>query len=616
MSLYHETAALLSAPATRGGSLKSRVFGSKDLKSLPAQVYALALESCKWSPVLKEVIDNARLLQTERKLTPVLALLLVHDFLITKRGIALPATHGLRAAVERHKARLTSELTRARLRRKCSTPEAFRSLVEAEAAFSASGGRPAHPRWVRVNTLKTTVDEQLETTFRGYEVVPTVQDVMAAPQGAAGNAEKILCLDGNIPNLIAVPLGTEVTKSEAYKSGALILQDKASCFPAYLLDPQPEDGDVADTCAAPGNKTTHLASIMVERCLNPTKAGDKKSRIHAFEKDKNRAKTLERMVKTAGSDRITTIHQGQDFLKVDPRAAAYQRVGALLLDPSCSGSGIVGRDDMPELHLPELPSSATNNHKKKDTKKDSKKRKRSETSEESKPLPVIVDDDGTTTTLSSEKDLKTRIEALATFQLALLLHAFAFPAARKITYSTCSIYAGENEHVVLRALASKIAKQRGWRILARGRQVGGMREWPVRGDIDACEGDSEVAEGCVRANRDDGKGVMGFFVAGFVRSGEEEGDVEDEGGPYVRDGEGRIVRDANGIPTFKDTGKKAAEVDEEGAGGYEGDDDGPYVRDAQGRISRDATGMPTLKAEGAVDSRSEDDNDDWGGFED
>ena len=45
---------------------------------------------------------------------PVLALLLVHDFLLSKRGIALAASHGLRASIERHKARLNAELTAAR----------------------------------------------------------------------------------------------------------------------------------------------------------------------------------------------------------------------------------------------------------------------------------------------------------------------------------------------------------------------------------------------------------------------------------------------------------------------------------------------------------------------
>ena len=67
MSLYHETAAILSLPASQGGSLKSKVFGKKDLKSPRAQVYALALETCKWSAVLKEVVDKSQLLLHEKK---------------------------------------------------------------------------------------------------------------------------------------------------------------------------------------------------------------------------------------------------------------------------------------------------------------------------------------------------------------------------------------------------------------------------------------------------------------------------------------------------------------------------------------------------------------------
>ena len=67
MSLYYETADILSLPAGAGGNLKSRVFGDKGLKSKPTQVYALALETSKWSAVLKEVIDNSGLLRHERK---------------------------------------------------------------------------------------------------------------------------------------------------------------------------------------------------------------------------------------------------------------------------------------------------------------------------------------------------------------------------------------------------------------------------------------------------------------------------------------------------------------------------------------------------------------------
>jgi len=512
--------------------------------------------------------------------------------------------HGLRAAVERHKARLTSELSRARLRRQCASLEALRALVETEAL--TSGGRKPHPRWVRVNALRSTVDAQLETTFRGYEVVASVAEVMA------GVGKKVLCLDGNVPNLLALPPGTDLTKTEAYQKGQVILQDKASCFPACFLDPRPGEGDVVDACAAPGNKTTHLAAILEGR------GRAKEERIFAFEMDKNRAKTLERMVGIAGSEKFTVVHHGQDFLKVDPNAGKYAKVRGLLLDPSCSGSGIVGRDDMPELCLPDGPSATTRAPAgKKGDKKGKRKRDDKDGSGE-KPPPLLVDDDGETTVLTSEKDLKTRIEALAGFQLTLLLHAFAFPAARRITYSTCSVYAGENEHVVLKALASDVARQRGWRILKRESQTRGMREWPVRGDADACDGDTEVSEACIRTYRDDGRGVMGFFVTGFVR---EEADAEDDQGPFVRDVEGRIIRDEMGIPTLKSTGKKAIDLDaletddddksvEVYVGPPDGGDDGegPFVRDAEGRIVRDAMGMPTLKKANNADE--------WGGFDD
>lgn len=67
MSLYHETASVLHADAAAGGNLRSRIFNNKGLKSPPTQVFALALETCKFSSVLSEVIDNSQLLQHEKK---------------------------------------------------------------------------------------------------------------------------------------------------------------------------------------------------------------------------------------------------------------------------------------------------------------------------------------------------------------------------------------------------------------------------------------------------------------------------------------------------------------------------------------------------------------------
>ncbi|KAI1456745.1 S-adenosyl-L-methionine-dependent methyltransferase [Annulohypoxylon moriforme] len=594
MSLYHETADILSATPinSSGGNLKTRIFGKKDLKSPQQQVYALAVETCKWSPVLKEVIDNSELLRHERKLSPLLALLLVHDFLLSKKGIALPATHGLRISIERHKARINAEFTRARLRRKAGSVESLREQVTTEFLGEAAG----YPRWVRVNILKTTVEDQLATTFAAFTRVLSINEVIAAPG-------KFLHVDDHIPNLLAISPSFEITKTEAYTSGALILQDKASCFPAYLLDPHSEDGDVIDSCSAPGNKTTHLAAIVHARTPENEQCSQT---VYAFEKDPKRSRTLEKMVKLAGAKEITRMNFAQDFLRVDPNSDLFANVGCLLLDPSCSGSGIVGRDDMPTIHLPEAPGAP-----KKPSANSGRKRKRDDPGADKETAqPILIDDDGKETVVSSEDELKARLEALSSFQLTLLLHAFKFPAARKITYSTCSIHAEENEQVVLRALQSNIAKERGWRVLRRDKQVRGMREWPVRGSVDGSNGDLDIAEACIRSYKDDGRGVMGFFVAAFVR------DVSpnfDDDGPYLRDDDGRIIRDVSGMPTLKPEYKPSS------SSGV-----GPTVPPQEGRPGdigdkeeEDDEVESDDISESSVDSNSSDsDNGEWNGFAD
>jgi hypothetical protein len=67
MSLYYEAAAILANADKVGGSLKSRIYTKKELKSPPAQIFALIAETSKWSIVLKDVIEKCRLLAEERK---------------------------------------------------------------------------------------------------------------------------------------------------------------------------------------------------------------------------------------------------------------------------------------------------------------------------------------------------------------------------------------------------------------------------------------------------------------------------------------------------------------------------------------------------------------------
>jgi len=246
------------------------------------------------------------------QLSPSLAVLLVHDLLLSKKGVSAPVSHPLRLAVSRHKARLNAELTKARLRRGFPNLEALRVQLEkgktldsvkteqfrSDKVDTSSTQRWAHPRWVRINTVKTTLKEQLETTFAGYTLVESVQEVLSG-----SDASQLLHIDKHVPDLIAVPPSFAATSTTAYRKGQIVLQDKASCFPAYLLGPPSKGRDCLDACAAPGNKTTHIAAI-----LRGTKFSAKsRSRIFACERDKARATTLHKMVSLAGVENVVEI---------------------------------------------------------------------------------------------------------------------------------------------------------------------------------------------------------------------------------------------------------------------------------------------------------------------
>jgi putative methyltransferase len=100
-------------------------------------------------------------------------------------------------------------------------------------------------------------------------------------------------VDINVPNLLAFYRSYPVTTTFAteYSTGAIILQDKASCIPATLLDTR-VGATVLDACAAPGNKTTQLAAA-----VGP------KGNVFAVEKDPKRAITLTSMVEKAGASK-------------------------------------------------------------------------------------------------------------------------------------------------------------------------------------------------------------------------------------------------------------------------------------------------------------------------
>ena len=416
----------------------------------------------------------------------------------------------------------------------CARSIKDRDSLAVEKAYPT--GQWPHPRWVRVNTLRTSCEEQLNTTFANYQHVDSVERLLTTGKGT----EKLLHLDLHVPDLIACSPTENLVHTAAYRQGLIILQDKASCFPAYLLGPPAMGRDCLDACAAPGNKTTHMAAI---KAAHESRS---KGRIHACERDKKRAETLQSMVTLAGADNIVVVKAGQDFLRLDPINPQWNNVGSILLDPSCSGSGIIGRDDDLTVTLPQTdPILSAKNLSRKRKRKSltlppaDKKPNQPDSFQTNQQQRYKITTDIEKKTSSKEPPPTTRrLEALSNFQLTLLLHAFRFPHATRIAYSTCSIHPQENEHVVANALLSPMATERGWRILRREEQVPGMAAWHIRGHQRACEeilrpseaiGDGAVtkvtASACIRAEKGTKDGTQGFFVAAFVR---EEQKKEEE----------------------------------------------------------------------------------------
>ncbi|KAG8857591.1 hypothetical protein FRB96_005609 [Tulasnella sp. 330] len=432
MNFYRTAAGIVDRLDTKNGSIKSCLTSVDETQR--KRTAALVIETLKYRTSLLEVINATPLLTMEKKLlSPNLALVLVHDLLLAKGGIQ--AQDGpVKQGIFRHKTRLQGEWVKLKIKRG----------VTSDLGLAQPGDPRAEniPRYVRVNRNLCTMDEATkELEKSGYTRVE-----LDAPLTG-----KVYAADRHISELLLFPSGTALQEDLLYKSGRLILQDKASCFSATVLAP-PANATVIDATSAPGNKTSHLSALM-----------GNSGRIFAFERDRRRFETLELMVAKAGCKNVEPVLV--DFLQVNPQERKYGDVSHILLDPSCSGSGIVSRLD----YLIE----AEDNH---DNAKDG------------------------------------RLQKLSAFQVSMIRHAMRFPSASKIVYSTCSVHAEEDEHVVRDALAS--AEARGMFKLAPRSML--LPDWPRRGI--AKELGAAGADSLVRCSPGE-DATNGFFVACFIRVG-------------------------------------------------------------------------------------------------
>ncbi|XP_040949081.1 25S rRNA (cytosine-C(5))-methyltransferase NSUN5 isoform X2 [Gossypium hirsutum] len=379
-------------------SIKSLVY-SPSIKNKKA-TFALVCQTLKHLPIIKDVLEGANILNSRWKEISFVGE--AEKFLLQR------------------KASLQSALARLLVRKKMKRIE---DLLDHYQTPDVS-----KPRYVRVNTLKLDVDSALIELRKQYMV------------------EK----DDLVPDLLKLPPKCDLHDHPLVMNGSVFMQGKASSMVAAALDPEP-GWEVLDACAAPGNKTVHLAALMRG-----------KGKVIACELNKERIKRLADTVRLSGACNIEVFHS--DFLSLDPKDPPYSKVRAILLDPSCSGSGTVAeRLD----HL--LPSHAAG--------------------------------------LSANVDETERLTKLASFQKKALTHALCFPQAERIVYSTCSIHQIENEDVVKSILP--LAASHGFRLATP------FPQWHRRG--------LPVLEGFEHLLRTDPvEDKEGFFIALFIK---EEGSV-------------------------------------------------------------------------------------------
>ena len=177
--------------------------------------------------------------------------------------------------------------------------------AEAERLMAALNERP--PITIRANTLRISRDD-LARRLRDEELAETDPTALA-PEG------------------LAVRRGA-VGRWAAFTAGWCSIQDEASMLIARLLEPKPGEL-VADVCAAPGTKTTHLAQLMGNR-----------GRIVAFDPNAARLRLVTQAASRLGVSIVET-HVG-GVAAVSGRWK--DRCDRVLVDAPCSNLGVLRRN--------------------------------------------------------------------------------------------------------------------------------------------------------------------------------------------------------------------------------------------------------------------------------
>ncbi len=185
------------------------------------------------------------------------------------------------------------------------------SLLGKEADSYLEGLEGGVRDWFRFNPLKYNYGFQERLLRRegfDHRAVDGFSNIYEVPRTASG--------------------GISIGKSLSHFLGNLYIQNLASMIPPLLLNPLPGER-VLDLCAAPGSKTSMLASLMGGKGL-----------LVANEKSKRRMQSLVFNLRKCCVPNVLFFNQfGEHFGNL-----YYEQFDRVLVDPSCSALGTLGKN--------------------------------------------------------------------------------------------------------------------------------------------------------------------------------------------------------------------------------------------------------------------------------
>lgn len=323
----------------RESSYASELLHSSAYQSLSTADHALVTELVmgvlRWRSRLDDEIATASSQQLPKlDLEILLALrLALYQFRWLDRIPQRAALHESVELVKRARKRSAATFVNAVLR-KLSTRSRDRNASEEEnSSADALAQALAHPQWLVESWVKEYGLSAAQAICRHNQTVPTATIRLRDPKAEQRlSQENISLLPGGILASARRVQAGDITKTKAFRSGQIAIQDEASQLVAALVgSTQKESLRILDCCAAPGGKTLAIAD------RNPN------STITAVELYPHRARLLQKLlrVREPSAARIHIVVADAHHL---PISRSFDRI---LADVPCSGTGTIARN--PEI---------------------------------------------------------------------------------------------------------------------------------------------------------------------------------------------------------------------------------------------------------------------------